>query len=101
MMRGMIVWGVWIVVAAALAAPQRVFGDTAPSLNGDVPPAQADTPEDPVIEEPIRPLFPVGTETIPTARQCGTAEVLMMSAGALFLLMFNLTSNFSRAQRES
>ena len=99
-MREIIIWGIWIALAAALAAPQRVLGDTAPSLNGDVLPEQADSLADPVIEEPSRPLFPVGTGTMPTARECGTLEVLMMSAGALFLLMFNLTGNFSRAQRE-
>ncbi len=95
-MRGIILWGIWIVVASVVFAPQRVLGQGIPSLIGDVPPE----PADPVIVEPIRPLFPQATGTIPTARECGTVEVLIMSAGALFLLLFNFTDDFVRARRK-
>ncbi len=99
MVRGLIIVSTWIAVVTALAAPQRVYGDAVPSLRGDVPPEVADTQADPVILEPIRPLFPASTGTIPRARDCGTVEVMMMSAGALFLLMINFTPNFTRPRR--
>lgn len=93
MIRGMIVGGIWIAVVAALAAPQRVLGQVTPSLNGDVAPEFADTPADPVIEEPIRPLFPDGVDAVPSARNCGSSDVLMMSSLTGLLLMVNLASN--------
>ena len=98
MMRGMIVGGIGIAVAAALAAPQRVLGQAAPSLIGDVPPELVDTPADPVILEPIRPLFPDGINSIPQARKCGSSEVLMMSSFAGLLLMLNVAP-IGRARR--
>lgn len=98
MLRGLIIWGIWLAVAAAPDAPQRVFGQVAPSLNGDMPPEFADTPADPVILEPIRPLFPDGTDNIAHARDCGSSEVLMLSSVAWLLLMFNVTS-IGRARR--
>ena len=100
-MRGLIIWGIWIALAAALAAPQRVLGQAGPSLIGDVPPELADTPVDPVIVNPIRPVFSDGGDNFSGVRDCGSSEVLMMSAGAMFLLMFNLTGNFSRARRQT
>ena len=93
MLRGIIIWGIWIAVAAALAAPQSVYGDVAPSLHGDVLSELADTPQDPVIEEPIRPLFPNGVDAVPSARACGSSDVLMMSSFAGLLLMLNAASN--------
>jgi len=99
-MRGVIIWAIWIALAAALAAPQRALGQAAPSLIGDVSPERTNTPLDPVILEPLRPLLPRGNEDIALLRDCGSSEVLMMSTGALFFLMFNLTGNVPRAQRE-
>jgi len=93
MLRGLIIWGIWIAVAAALAAPQRVYGDAAPSLHGDVAPEFADTPADPVIVNPIRPLYPDGIDNIARARDCGSSDVLMMSTFAVLLLMLNVASN--------
>ena len=93
MLRGLIIWGIWLALAAALAAPQRVFGQAAPSLNGDVPPEFEDTPADPVILEPIRPLFPDGTDNIAQARDCGSPEVFVLSSVAWLLLMLNVASN--------
>lgn len=100
MMRGMIIWGIWLAVATALAAPQRVLGQAAPSLIGDVPPEFVDTPADPVILEPIRPLFPDGTDNIARARNCGSSDVLMMSSFAGLLLMLNVAP-IGRAQRRT
>ena len=98
MTRGMIVWGIWIPVAAALAAPQRVLGAASPSASGDAATEPRDAPVDPVIEEPIRPLLPDGTDNIAQARACGSPEVLMMSSVAWLLLMLNTASN-GRARR--
>ena len=98
MMRRIIVGGIWIAVAAALAAPQRVLGQSVPSLNGDVPPEFVGTPADPVILEPIRPLFPDGINNIPQARKCGSSDVLMMSSFAGLLLMLSIAP-IGRARR--
>ena len=98
MLRGMIIGGIWIAVVAALAAPQRVLGQAAPSLVGDVLPEVADTPADPVILEPIRPLFPDGTDNFAQARDCGSSDVLMMSSFAVLLLMLSVAP-IGRARR--
>ena len=98
MLRGMIIWGIWIALAAALAAPQRVLGAASSSASGDAATEPTSVPVDPVIEEPIRPLFPDGTNNIAHARDCGSPEVLMMSSVAWLLLMFNVASN-GRARR--
>ena len=90
MLRGFIIWGIWIALAAALAAPQRVLGQAAPSLIGDVPSELAHTPADPVIEEPIRLLLPDGYDNFTQAQDCGSSDVLMMSSFAGLLLMFNI-----------
>ena len=90
MMRRIIVGGIWIAVAAALAAPQRVLGQAAPSLYGDVPPEFVGIPADSVILEPIRPLFPDGTVNIAQARKCGSSDVFMMSSFAGLLLMLSV-----------
>lgn len=99
MMRVIILCGIAVFAAVVLAAPQQVVGEAIPSLIGDVPPEVADIPADPVILEPIRPLFPGGTDNIVRARDCGSPEVLMMSAGAWLLLMLNVASNPGRARR--
>ena len=98
MMRGLVIASIWIAVVTALAAPQRVLGQAAPSLNGDVPPEVADAPADPVILEPIRPLFPDGTVNIAQARKCGSSDVLMMSSIAGLLLMLSVAP-IGRARR--
>mgnify|MGYP001593237907 FL=1 len=96
-MRGWIAWGFWITVAAALAGPQQVIGAPTASERGDASTAPPNAPADPVILEPIRPLLP--DQTSPTAggaRDCGSPEVLMMAAGALFSLMLNLIPRRTR-----
>ena len=91
MMRRLIVWGLWIAAAAAIAAPQRVFGEFA---------ARSDVPADPVIEEPIRPLRPDATDSaVVRPRTCGAPEALMMSAGAWLFLMLNFVSDRRRTTR--
>jgi len=97
-MRGLIIWGIWIALAAALAAPQRVLGQAVPSLNGDVPPELADTLVDPVMVNPIRPLLPKGNDNFAIARDCGSSDVLMMSSIAGLLLMLNVVP-IRRAKR--
>ena len=100
MMRGLVIVCIWIAVASALAAPQRVLGQTVPTLYGDVPPESANAPADPVILEPIRPLFPDGTVNIAQARKCGSSDVLMMSSFAGLLLMLNVAP-IGRARRRT
>ena len=80
----------------ALAAPQRVLGATASSGGGDAVAEPTWAPADPVIEEPIRPLFPNGTDRVARARDCGTPGVFMMSASAWFVLMLNFASDRGR-----
>ncbi len=98
MMRGLIIVCIWIAISSAMAAPQRVLGQAVPSLYSDVPPEFADTPADPVILEPIRPLFPDGAGNFAQARNCGSSDVLTMSSFAVLLLMLNVASN-GRARR--
>jgi hypothetical protein len=100
MIRGMIVAGIWITVAVALAAPQRVLCAPSSSASGDAATQPSGAPVDPVIEEPIRPLFPDGIDDIAQARDCGSSEVLMMSSVAWLLLMLNVASN-GRARRRT
>jgi len=97
-MRGWIAWGLWITVAAALAGPQQVIGALTASESGDASTAPPNAPADPVILEPIRPLVP--DQTSPAAvrtRDCGSPEVLMMAAGALFSLMLDLVPRRTRS----
>ncbi len=98
MMRGMIVGGIWITIVSTLSAPQRVLG--APSLpaSGDAATVPMNVPVDPIIEEPIRPLFPDGTDNIVHARHCGSSDVLMMSSLAGLLLMLSVVP-VGRARR--
>lgn len=99
MMRGLIIWGLWIAVALVVAAPQRVLGAPDSSAIGGAATEPTDTPADPVILEPIRPLLPESTDRVVRPRDCGSSEVLMMSAGAWFLLMLNLAPRRHWARR--
>ncbi len=98
MMRGLIIVGIWVAVVTALAAPQRVFGDTTLPANGNAATQVPGEPVDPVILEPIRPLFPDETDAFAQARDCGSSDVLMMSPVAGLILMLNVASN-RRARR--
>lgn len=100
MIRGLIIWGIWIAVASALAAPQPVFGAPDSSAIPGEATEPTETPADPVILEPIRPLFPEGGDNVVRPRDCGSPELLMMSAGAWFLLTLNLTPYRRWARRE-
>jgi len=97
-MREWIAWGLWITVAAALAGPQQVIGAPTASESRDASTAPPNARADPVILEPIRPLLPDQTNpaTVRT-RDCGSPEVLMMAAGALFSLMLNLVPRRTRS----
>ena len=97
-MRGWIAWGLWIAAAAALGEPQQVFGVPVASEGRDASTTLPNTPADPVILEPIRPLLP--DQTVRT-RDCGSPEVLMMTAGALVSLMPNLAPRRTRSTDES
>ena len=100
MMRVIIVYGIAVFAAGVIAAPQQVVGQATPSLIGDVPPELADTPADPVILEPIRPLLPDAADNVVRPRDCGSPEVLMMSSVAWLLLMLNFASKSGQARRE-
>lgn len=99
MMRGLIICGLWIAVASVLAAPQKVLGapDSSAMVGAAIEPTE--TPADPVILEPIRPLFPEGADNVVRPRDCGSPEVLAMSAGAWFLLMLNLAPRHHGVRR--
>lgn len=98
MMRGLIIVSIWVTVVTVLAAPQRVLGGTPLAANGDAATQPPGEPVDPVILEPIRPLFPHGTDNSVQARDCGSSDMLMLSSVAGLLLMLNIASN-ERARR--
>ncbi len=101
-MRRWIAWGLWIAAAAALAGPQQVIGAPTASDSGDASTALPNAPADPEILEPIRPLLPDQTSLgAVRTRDCGSPEVLMAAAGALFSLMPNLVPRRTRSTGKS
>ncbi len=94
--------GATAILVALAAAPASGLGAARADVNngvtpqataGDVLPAQpVASPVDPVIEEPLRPLFPVqqGPSLVEAAR-CGPMGLAMLPVGLMLLSSLRLS----------